>query len=88
MQKIINGIALFSGVVSLGIVVGGVWVYLEKDNLVNGVKTQMINGVTESIQQMLPGMLDAAMPELPGATGGAIPMGEGKGGAVPGMRLP
>ena len=36
----------------------------------------------------LPGMLDAAMPELPGATGGAIPMGEGKGGAVPGMRLP
>ena len=33
-------------------------------------------------------MLDAAMPELPGATGGAIPMGESKGGAVPGMRLP
>ena len=88
MQKIINGIALFSGVVSLGIVVGGVWVYLEKDNLVNGVKTQMINGVTESIQKMLPGMLDAAMPELPGATGAAIPMGEGRGGEVPGMRLP
>ena len=52
MQKVINGISLFSGVVSLTVVVGGVWVYLEKDNLVNGVKTQMINGVTESIQQM------------------------------------
>jgi|TARA_B100000085_G_scaffold235830_1_gene224233 hypothetical protein len=76
MQKIINGIALFSGVVSLGIVVGGVWVYLEKDNLVNGVKTQMINGVTESIQKMLPGMLDAAMPEIPevpSSTGGVVP---------------
>jgi hypothetical protein len=76
MQKIINGIALFSGVVSLGIVVGGVWVYLEKDNLVNGVKTQMINGVTESIQKMLPGMLDAAMPEIPEVptkTGGVVP---------------
>ena len=76
MQKIINGIALFSGVVSLGIVVGGVWVYLEKDNLVNGVKTQMINGVTESIQKMLPGMLDAAMPEIPEvppSTGGVVP---------------
>ena len=76
MQKIINGIALFSGVVSLGIVVGGVWVYLEKDNLVNGVKTQMINGVTESIQKMLPGMLDAAMPEVPEVptkTGGVVP---------------
>ena len=73
MQKVFNGLAVFSSLVSLTVVVGGVWVYLEKDNLVNGVKTQMINGVTESIQKMLPGMLDAAMPELPTATGGAIP---------------
>lgn len=76
MQKVINGIALFSGVVSLGLVVGGVWVYLEKDNLINGVKTQMINGVTSSIQEMLPGMLDASMPEIPevpSSTGGVMP---------------
>ncbi len=76
MQKVINGIALFSGVVSLGLVVGGVWVYLEKDNLINGVKTQMINGVTSSIQEMLPGMLDSAMPEVPevpSSTGGVMP---------------
>ena len=76
MQKVINGIALFSGAVSLSLVVGGVWVYLEKDNLINGVKTQMINGVTESIQKMLPGMLDAAMPEIPevpSSTGGVVP---------------
>jgi len=76
MQKVINGIALFSGVVSLTVVVGGVWVYLEKDNLVNGVKTQMINGVTESIQKMLPDILDAAMPEVPEVptkTGGVVP---------------
>ena len=76
MQKVINGIALFSGVVSLGLVVGGVWIYLEKDNLINGVKTQMINGVTSSIQEMLPGMLDAAMPEIPEVptkTGGVVP---------------
>ena len=43
---------------------------------------------TEAIAGALPGMLDATMPELPGGTGGAIPMGEGKGGDVPGMRLP
>jgi len=76
MQKVINGIALFSGVVSLGLVVGGGWIYLEKDNLINGVKTQMINGVTSSIQEMLPGMLDAAMPdipEVPTKTGGVVP---------------
>ena len=76
MQKVINGIALFSGAVSLSLVVGGVWIYLEKDNMINGVKTQMINGVTESIQQMLPGMLDTAMPEIPevpSSTGGVMP---------------
>ena len=76
MQKVINGIALFSGAVSLSLVVGGVWIYLEKDNMINGVKTQMINGVTESIQQMLPGMLDASMPEIPevpSSTGGVMP---------------
>ena len=76
MQKVINGIALFSGAVSLSLVVGGVWIYLEKDNMINGVKTQMINGVTESIQKMLPGMLDASMPEIPevpSSTGGVMP---------------
>ena len=76
MQKVINGIALFSGAVSLSLVVGGVWVYLEKDNLINGVKTQMINGVTSSIQEMLPGMLDTSMPEIPEVptkTGGVMP---------------
>ena len=53
MQKIINGIALLSGLVSLGVVVGGAWIYLEKDNMIHNVKTQMINGVTESITNAL-----------------------------------
>ena len=43
---------------------------------------------TDAIADVLPGMLDAAMPELPNVTGGAVPVGEGKGGSVPGMRLP
>ena len=72
MQKIINGIALLSGLVLLGVVVGGKWIYLEKDNMIHNGKTQMINGVTESITNALPGMLDAAMPELPDATGDVI----------------
>ena len=84
MQKIINGIALLSGLVSLGVVVGGTWVYLEKDNMINNVKTQLINGVTESITNALPGMLDAAIPELPDATGDVIkPSPNVTGGAVP-----
>ena len=75
MQKIINGVALFSGVVSLGLVVGGATLYFQKDNIVNGIKTQLINGVSESVKGMLPGLADGAMPELPGKTGGAIPSG-------------
>lgn len=88
MQKIINGIALLSGLVSLGVVVGGTWLYLEKDNMIYNVKTQLINGVTESITNALPGMLDAAMPELPGSTGNVIPESATSvpsvtGGAIP-----
>ena len=82
MQKIINGIALFSGLVSLSIVVGGTWVYLEKDNIINNAKSQLVKGVTAAVSEALPGMLDAAMPELPGATGGAIP---GGGSATPSL---
>ena len=83
MQKIINGVALFSGVVSLGLVVGGVTLYFQKDNIVNGIKTQLINGVSESVKGMLPGLVDGAMPELPGATGGAIGVPATGGTALP-----
>jgi len=82
MQKIVNGIALFSGLVSLSVVVGGVWVYLEKDNIINNAKSQLVKGVTAAVSEALPGMLDAAMPELPGVTGGAIPSG---GSATPSL---
>ena len=79
MQKIINGVALFSGVVSLGLVVGGATLYLQKDNIIDGIKSQLINGVTESVQNLLPSMVDGAVPELPGKTGTALP--------VPGLPL-
>ena len=90
MQKLINVLALSSFVVSAAVVSGGVYVYLNKDAMIEDAKEKITNAATEAIAGALPGLLDAAMPELPGATGGAIPvpMGEDKGGAVPGMRLP
>ena len=88
MQKVINVLAILSFVGVAGIVGGGTFVYLRRDAIVEQVKENVTKAATEAIAGALPGMLDAAMPELPGATGGAIPMGEGKGGAVPGMRLP
>ena len=89
MQKLINVLAVSSFVVSASIVGGGVYVYLNKDAMIEDAKEKITNAATEAIAGALPGLIDAAMPELPGATGGAIPMGEGAGGSVPGgMRLP
>ena len=88
MQKVINVLALSSFVVSAAIVSGGVYVYLNKDAMVESAKEKIAKAATEAIAGALPGMLDAAMPELPEVTGGAIPVGEGKGGSVPGMRFP
>ena len=88
MQKLINVLALSSFVVSASVVGGGVYVYLNKNAMIEDAKEKITNAATEAIAGALPGLIDAAMPELPGATGGAIPMGEDKGGSVPGMRLP
>jgi len=88
MQKLINVLALSSFVVSAAVVGGGAYVYLNKDAMVESAKEKIATAATEAIAGALPGMLDAAMPELPNVTGGAVPVGEGKGGSVPGMRLP
>jgi hypothetical protein len=88
MQKLINVLALSSFVVSAAVVSGGVYVYLNKDAMIEDVKEKITNAATEAIAGALPGLIDAAMPEIPGATGGAIPVGEDMGGSVPGMRLP
>ena len=75
MQKIVNGLAIFSSLVSLTVVGAGGYVYLEKDNIIEGVKAQVIEGVSSAVGDMLPGMMDSALPELPGATGGTLPAG-------------
>ena len=88
MQKVINVLALSSFIVSGAVVAGGAYVYLNKDAMIENAKEKITSAATEAIAGALPGMLDAAMPELPNVTGGAVPVGEGKGGSVPGLRLP
>ena len=80
MQKLINVLALSSFVVSAAVVSGGVYVYLNKDAMIENAKGKIAAAATEAIAGALPGMLDAAMPELPEVTGGAIPSG---GGGLP-----
>ena len=73
MQKVINVLAVLSFVGTAGIVGGGAVVYLNKDSIVENIKSQVAAAAGEAITGALPGMMDAAMPELPSATGGAIP---------------
>ena len=73
MQKIINVIALASGLVSLSVVAGAGYLYVNKDTLVENARERVTTAVTETVSGALPGLIDAAMPELPTTTGPAIP---------------
>jgi len=89
MQKVINVLALASFAVSASVVGGGTYVFLNKDNIVEGIKANVTKAVMGAVTDSLPGMMDGAMPELPGTTGGPIPSGAGKNfGGVDAGALP
>ena len=73
MQKLINVIALLSGLTSATLIGGSAYVLLNKDALIDSAKEQAIEQVTKSVTEALPGMIKDQMPELPTSTGGAIP---------------
>ena len=70
MQKLINVLAVVSFAVSVGIVAGGTYVYLEKDNLIKSVK----ENITKEIQGIVGGSLvdglNSGVPEVPGVESG------------------
>tara|TARA_S200000501_G_scaffold14759_1_gene13138 strand:+ start:135 stop:350 length:216 start_codon:yes stop_codon:yes gene_type:complete len=66
MQKIINGIAILSGVISLTVVGSGVVIYLQKDAIIENVKEKAMEAIMPSIGG---GITDA----IPDTTGPAIP---------------
>jgi hypothetical protein len=72
MQKLVNAVALLSGLVSLSVVAGGAYLYLNKDAIIESAKEQAIKQVTETVAGALPGMIQGAMPKMPSATGGII----------------
>ena len=73
MQKLINVVALLSGLTSLGLIGGSGYLLLNKDALIEQAKSAAAKAATEAVAGALPGMLDAAVPELPEVTGGAMP---------------
>ena len=73
MQKVINVLAVLSFLGTASIIGGGVYVYLQKDALIESAKERVTKAATEAIAGALPGMLDASVPELPEVTGPAVP---------------
>ena len=67
MQKLINVLALSSFAISLTVVGGGVYLYTQKDAIIENVKSKVMKSVMPSIGG---GITDA----LPKSTGPAIPV--------------
>ena len=61
LQKIVNGIAILSGVVSLTVVGTVGYVYVRKDAIIENVKAKVVESVLPSVP----------LPTLPSTTGGA-----------------
>lgn len=76
MQKLINVVALLSGLVSLSVLGGGVYLYKNADVLIEDARQKVTASVVESVKAALPQLVDNAMPELPKTTGPAIPFGK------------
>ena len=64
MQKIINAIAVASGVVSLTVVGAGLGIYLNKDAIINNIKDKALESISGGIGDTLP---------IPDTTGDVIP---------------
>ena len=63
MQKIVNVLAIASGIVSAAVVASGVFVYVNRDSIVDSIKSQAIEAVTGSLGG------------LGGGLGGDLPIG-------------
>jgi len=74
MQKIINVFALASAAVSVAVVASGVFVYVNRDSIVDSIKSQAIEAVTGSLGGGLGGDLPLGTPDLaPPADSAAAP---------------
>ena len=67
MQKIVNFIALTSGAVSLAVVASGLYVYVQRDQLIDTVKQQALEAVL--------GGSGGVGGALGGSLGGSLPTG-------------
>ena len=81
MQKIVNVLAIASGFVSAAVVASGVFVYVNRDSIVDSIKSQAIEAVSGSLGGSLGGDLPVGTPDL------APPAGQAAAPAVPNAGL-
>ena len=69
MQKVINAMAIVSFGINVGMIAGGLYLYQNKDNIVNDVREK----ITTEITEMIPGMLGGLTPEVPEVPSAQLP---------------
>ena len=75
MQKIINVLAVASSVVSLAVVGGGVYLYVQKDAIIESVTEKALGGLGGSLGGDLPIGTPDLIPSTPQASLGGGSMG-------------
>ena len=68
VQKIVNVIAIASGAVSAAVIASGVFVYVNRDSIIDNIKSQAIEAVTGSLGGGLGGDLPIGAPDLASPT--------------------
>ena len=75
MQKLINIVALLSGLVSLSVLGGAFYLYKNVDTLVEEAREKATEEVKKAIMDAVPGIVSGLMPEMPempNMTGGIV----------------
>ena len=71
MQKIVNVLAVASSVVSLAVVGSGLYVFVNRASIIDGVKSQVMDSVAGALGPAIGG----ALPDVTGGvSGGASPL--------------
>ena len=91
LQKIVNGIAIASGVVSLAVVGTAGYVYVRKDAIIENIKGKVMESVLPNIGDGIGAMIPEftgpagplASPSNPQADPPSSPMPEGTGLGIP-----
>ena len=73
MQKIVNVLAIASGVVSAAVVASGVFVYVNRDSIVDSIKCQAIEAIGGSLGGLGGGALGAPDLATPNTDAVSVP---------------